>query len=136
MAHIGQSRPDSGLGLQVKVLKPFQAVPSSLGSGRGDALMGNLPHLRITITDAKPPTSHPTPCTPQLSRVGGRQAWWPFGMIITTKQGLVGQSQTFPGPNPETVEKPSRILLYVDGRQAWRPLEWYRRTLPSEEGTA
>jgi len=28
-----QSRPDSGLGFQVKVLKAFQVVTSSLGSG-------------------------------------------------------------------------------------------------------
>ena len=33
MAHTRQSRPDSGLGFQVKVLKTFQVVPSSLGSG-------------------------------------------------------------------------------------------------------
>jgi len=30
-----QSRPDSGLGFQVKVLEIFQGVLSSLGSGRG-----------------------------------------------------------------------------------------------------
>ena len=33
MAHVTQSRPDSGFGLQVKVLSIFQDVPSSLGSG-------------------------------------------------------------------------------------------------------
>jgi len=33
MAHIRQSRPDSGCGFQVKVLKTFQVFPSSLGSG-------------------------------------------------------------------------------------------------------
>jgi len=33
MAHVRQSRPDSGLGFQVKVLKPFKVVPFSLGSG-------------------------------------------------------------------------------------------------------
>ena len=33
MAHIGQSGPDSGLDLQVKVLEAFQVVPFSLGSG-------------------------------------------------------------------------------------------------------
>ena len=32
-AHIRQSSPDSGHGLQVKVLKIFQVGPSSLGSG-------------------------------------------------------------------------------------------------------
>jgi len=34
MAHVRQSRPDSGLGFQVKVLKPFQVDPSSLGGGQ------------------------------------------------------------------------------------------------------
>ena len=35
MAHMRQSRPDSGLGVQVKVLEAFQVVPSLLGSGTG-----------------------------------------------------------------------------------------------------
>jgi len=35
MAHIRQSRPDSGLGVQVKVLTAFYVVPSSLGRGKG-----------------------------------------------------------------------------------------------------
>ena len=34
MAHIRQSRPDSGLGFHVKVLQTFQVVPSSFGGGR------------------------------------------------------------------------------------------------------
>ena len=34
MPHIRQSRPDSGLGFQVKVFKPFSVVPSSLGAIR------------------------------------------------------------------------------------------------------
>ena len=33
MAYIRQSRPDSGLGFQVKVVEAFQLVLSSLGSG-------------------------------------------------------------------------------------------------------
>jgi len=33
MAHIRQSRPDTGLAFQVKVPINFQGVPSSLGSG-------------------------------------------------------------------------------------------------------
>ena len=33
MAHVRQSRPDSGLGAQVKALEPFSAVPPALGSG-------------------------------------------------------------------------------------------------------
>ena len=32
-AHTGQSRPDSGLGVQVQVLKTCSAFPSSLASG-------------------------------------------------------------------------------------------------------
>ena len=32
VAHIRQSRPGSGRGFQVKVFKPFQVLPSSLGS--------------------------------------------------------------------------------------------------------
>ena len=35
MAHTRQSRPDSGLGLQVKVLHTVQVVPSSLGGQVG-----------------------------------------------------------------------------------------------------
>ena len=35
MAHIRQSKPDAGLGCQVKVLQHSQHVPSSLGSGSG-----------------------------------------------------------------------------------------------------
>jgi len=34
MAHIRQSRPDSGLGVQVKAIETFQVVPSSFESGR------------------------------------------------------------------------------------------------------
>jgi len=37
MAHTRQSRPDSGLGFQVQVLKTCQVVLSSLGSGREGA---------------------------------------------------------------------------------------------------
>ena len=33
MAHVRQSTPDSGRGVQVQVLKIFQTVPFSLGSG-------------------------------------------------------------------------------------------------------
>jgi len=33
MASIRQSRPDSGLDFQIKVLRTFEVVPSSLGSG-------------------------------------------------------------------------------------------------------
>ena len=40
MAHVRQSRPDSGLGLQLNVLKTIQVVPSALGSGRGGGGLG------------------------------------------------------------------------------------------------
>ena len=40
MAHVRQSRPDYGLGFQVRVLVTFKAVPSSLESGI--ALEGGL----------------------------------------------------------------------------------------------
>ena len=33
MAHIRQSRPDYGLGVEVEVLTTFRVVPFSLGSG-------------------------------------------------------------------------------------------------------
>ena len=46
MAHITQSRPDSGLDFQVKVLKTFRAVPSSLGSG---ALNGIEAQVLLTL---------------------------------------------------------------------------------------
>ena len=46
MAHIRQSRPDSGLDLLVKVLKPCSVVPSSLGSG---------PHSARTLSRTSPP---------------------------------------------------------------------------------
>ena len=39
MAHIRQSRPDSGIGFHVKVLKTFQVVPFSLGSGEDSPRM-------------------------------------------------------------------------------------------------
>ena len=41
MAHIRQSRPDSGLDVQVKVLKKFKAVSSQLGGDVCDKLRGN-----------------------------------------------------------------------------------------------
>ena len=55
MARIKQSRPDTGLGSQVKVLKVFQGVPSSLGSG-GPI---NLEHTHA-------------------SNDGVPRGWWPF----------------------------------------------------------
>ena len=40
MAHIRQSRPDSGLDFQVKILKTFKVDPSSLGIGKDRNLFG------------------------------------------------------------------------------------------------
>jgi len=42
MAHVRQSRPDYGLGFQVRVLKTFQAVPLSLGR-RPDRIADSVP---------------------------------------------------------------------------------------------
>ena len=39
VAHVRQSRPDSGLGFQVKVLNTLQGVPFSLGSGQPQNLL-------------------------------------------------------------------------------------------------
>ena len=56
MAHIRQSRPDSGLGFQVKVLKACYVVPSWLGRGvtvaevsRGVDWAGIVTLNRITL---------------------------------------------------------------------------------------
>jgi len=35
MEHVRKPRPDSGFDFQAKVRKPFQVVPSLLGSGQG-----------------------------------------------------------------------------------------------------
>ena len=69
MAHIRQSRPDSGLGFQVKGLVTFQAVPSSLGSGRSipepaqNHVQGTTDNLRpvfrlCNFASGKSPESH------------------------------------------------------------------------------
>ena len=47
MAHIRQSRPESGLGFQVNVLQLLQVVPSSLGSGCSDAWPGGGQHSGV-----------------------------------------------------------------------------------------
>ena len=46
MAHIRQSRPDYGLGFQVKVLRTFQVVPFSLGSGSEALTRDTLRHMQ------------------------------------------------------------------------------------------
>jgi len=64
MAHIRQSRPDSGRGFQVKGLKTFLGVPSSLGSGgqgrRG--YPGRLCFARVLAIAAFFPYPHAAPC--------------------------------------------------------------------------
>jgi hypothetical protein len=51
MAHVRQSRPDyvldSGLDSQVKALKTFQVVPSSLGSGNLKLLSVYLKNVAV-----------------------------------------------------------------------------------------
>jgi hypothetical protein len=47
MAHLRQSRPDSGVGFQEKIFKPFQVVPSSLGSG----VRRDWAHCRMLLTN-------------------------------------------------------------------------------------
>ena len=49
MAHIGQSRPADGLGFQVKVLKIFPAVRSSLESGPAALTGGRLFSFRFLL---------------------------------------------------------------------------------------
>jgi len=49
--HIRQSRPDSGLGIQVKVLEISQDVACPLGSGRGlNARLKRLEKMSFMIT--------------------------------------------------------------------------------------
>ena len=43
MAHVKQSKPDSGLGFQVKVLKTFQVAPCSLRCGADEDFLGRNP---------------------------------------------------------------------------------------------
>ena len=43
MAHIRPSRPDSSLGFTVKVLKPFQVVPSSVRIQRPQKIRRSVP---------------------------------------------------------------------------------------------
>ena len=45
MAHVRQSRPDSGLGFKVKVLKTLHVVASPLGTGMGASTDGALIEL-------------------------------------------------------------------------------------------
>ena len=49
MAHIRQSRPDSGLGFQVDVLEPFHVVPSSLGSGETNVFITDLDRFLMDL---------------------------------------------------------------------------------------
>ena len=47
MAHIRQSRPDSGLAIQVKVLKIFRGLPSPLGRGYGILRVTGIRHASL-----------------------------------------------------------------------------------------
>ena len=69
VAHIRQSKPDFGLGFQVKVLESFTVVPSSLG--RGLVTPWSLPgtlwvHGESSAINPTPYTLHPTPYTLNL----------------------------------------------------------------------
>ena len=50
-AHIRQSRPDSGLDIQVKVLKTLQSVPSSLGNGMRSGPRAAPPVSRLVTSE-------------------------------------------------------------------------------------
>ena len=63
MAHINQSRPDSGSGFQEKVFKTFLVVPFSLGSGLGKRASWIL----CKRLDANKASSHGVYCTIYLS---------------------------------------------------------------------
>ena len=52
MARRRQSRPDSGLGLQVKVIQPSKVVPSALGNG---LLVGKIVGAALTTTSGVVP---------------------------------------------------------------------------------
>ena len=47
--HIRQSKPDSGLSFQVMVLKIFEGVPSSLGSGAVSLLHAEIIRENISF---------------------------------------------------------------------------------------
>ena len=49
MPNLRQSRPDSGLGVQVKVFDTLQVVPASLGSGMPGGEVGR-DHLETLFT--------------------------------------------------------------------------------------
>jgi hypothetical protein len=50
MAHMRQSGPESSLGFQAKVLKPFYVVLSSLGSGHVSP-RANVAYIRLSRPD-------------------------------------------------------------------------------------
>ena len=75
IAHIGQSRPDSGLDFQIKVLDTFEVVPPTLGSTHPQS----APTRWVALSDPAPlgglfsnDYQHPeaglrTPSTPQTA---------------------------------------------------------------------
>ena len=50
MAHIRQSRPDAGRGVQVKVLETFQVVDSSLGSEKAGSVRKSSSPAAVGLT--------------------------------------------------------------------------------------
>ena len=69
MAQTRQSRPDSGLGLQVKDLQPFQVVPSSLGSGLRVLALKILSQPRVLIVSQPCDRGHVCGHSPTRFRV-------------------------------------------------------------------
>ena len=95
MAHIRQSRPDSGLGFRVQFLNTFQVVPSLLGSGwlvrphRGGGV------AVVTSVSFSSYISY-FPCTIAIALVGakrGRDAWWGSEVTRGGDSGVVRASE-------------------------------------------
>jgi len=65
MAQTSQSKPHSGLGLKVKIIKTFQVVPSPLGIGRRDPprwrVGGVWPFHRLDLSEAPGSYQAPAP---------------------------------------------------------------------------
>ena len=85
MAHERQSRPDSGLDVQAKVLKTCQVVPSSLGNG--SSAEHSLTWRKVQLTTGMPLSVEAAP-SPGLHRApdivllqGPRGVLFPVGDV-------------------------------------------------------
>ena len=84
MAQTGRSRPDSGLGFQVKVLITVEGVPSSLGSGLEEWLYRtDTVTLQNTITlyDQTVPSSY----RGAMMSTGGGASRWTDAKVVRLK---------------------------------------------------